>query len=83
MICLVCKHRKMEQGTTILPIEREGEILLITGIPAQVCANCGEAYVEENTAIGVQNLANKTLSGEISYSVSPKQRKVSVLLYAA
>ena len=82
MICLVCKHRKMERGTTILPIERENEILLITNIPAQVCANCGEAYLEENTSIGVQKLASKRLSGEISFADLSK-RKVSVLLYAA
>ena len=73
----------MEQGTTILPIERDNEILLITDIPAQICGNCGEAYIEEKTSIGVQKLANKRLSGEISYADSSKQRKVSVLLYAA
>ncbi|MGI8668941.1 MAG: type II toxin-antitoxin system MqsA family antitoxin [Aridibacter sp.] len=67
MICLVCKHRKMEQGTTILPIERDDEILLITDIPAQICVNCGEAYLEENTSVNVQTLANKQLAGEISY----------------
>jgi len=82
MICLVCKHRKMEQGITILPIERDNEILLITDIPARICANCGEVYLEEETAQGVQKLANKRLSGEISYVDSSKQRKVSVLLYA-
>lgn len=83
MICLVCKHRKMERGTTILPIERDREILLITDIPAQVCANCGETYLEEETAKGVQELARKTLSGEISFTDSSDSRKVSVLLYAA
>ena len=83
MICLVCKHRKMEQGTTILPIERDNEILLITDIPAQVCINCGETYLEENTSIGVQKLANKKLSGEVSFAELPEKRKVSVLLYAA
>lgn len=83
MICLICKHRKMEQGTTILPIERDNEILLITNIPAQICVNCGEAYLEENTSVNVQTLANKQLAGEISYDNSSEQRKVSVLLYAA
>lgn len=83
MICLVCKHRKMEQGTTILPIEREDEILLITDIPARICANCGEAYLEEETSINVQTLANKQFSGEISYADSTDKRKISVLLYAA
>ena len=73
----------MERGTTILPIERENEILLITDIPAQVCANCGEAYLEENTSISVQKLASKKFSGEISFTDSSNQRKVSILLYAA
>ena len=83
MICLVCKNRKMEQGKTILPIERENEILLITDIPARICPNCGEAYLEEDTSINVQTLANKQFSGEISYADSTDKRKVSVLLYAA
>ena len=83
MICLVCKHRKMEPGTTILPIERDNEILLITDIPAQVCVNCGEAYIEENTSISVQRLANKRISGEVSFVDLSEKRKVSVLHYAA
>lgn len=83
MICLVCKHQKMEAETTILPIERKDEVLLITDIPARLCANCGEAYLEEETSINVQNLANKKFSGEISYADSSARRKVSVLLYAA
>ena len=83
MTCLVCKNRKMERGTTVLPIEREREILLITDIPAQVCANCGETYIEEETAKGVQELARKTFSGEISYANSTDNRKIEVLLYAA
>lgn len=81
-ICIFCKHQKMERGKTILPIERDNEILLITDIPARICANCGEAYIEEDTSMSVQTLANKQLSGEISYADSSDQRKVSVLLYA-
>lgn len=70
MICLVCKHRKMEQGTAILPIEREDEILLITDIPARICVHCGEAYLEEDTSINVQTLSNRKLSGKVSYADS-------------
>lgn len=83
MTCLVCKNRKMERSTTVLPIERGREILLITDIPAQICANCGETYIEEETAKGVQELARKTFSGEISYANSTDKRKIEVLLYAA
>ena len=83
MICLICKHRKMERGTTMLPIERNREILLITDIPAQICANCGEAYLDEAVAEGVQSLARKKFSGEISYAGTPDSRRVSLLPYAA
>lgn len=82
MICLVCKHQKMEAGTTILPIERDDEILLITDIPARICANCGEAYIEEDTSIGIEKLAGKKFSGEISFADSSNQRKVSVINFA-
>lgn len=73
----------MERGATLLPIERNREILLITDIPAQVCANCGEAYIDEDVARGVQALARKKFSGEISYAAAPDSRQVSVLPYVA
>lgn len=72
----------MEDGTTILPIERDDEILLITDIPARICSNCGEAYIEEDTSMSVQKLANKKRSGEISYADSLNERKVFVIHFA-
>lgn len=61
MKCLICKNPRMEQGTTILPIERGNAILLITDIPAQVCTNCGMPYLNEDIARDVQELANEHL----------------------
>lgn len=82
MKCLVCKHDRFRQGTTILPIERGNAILLITDIPARVCENCGEPYLDEETAQGVQDLANETLSGEISYALTCGQREVLVTTFS-
>src|SRR5438094_3731661 len=61
MTCLVCKPNRFKKGTTILPIERAKAIVLITDIPARVCENCGETYLDEETAQEVQDLANETL----------------------
>ncbi|MBA2504157.1 MAG: YgiT-type zinc finger protein [Pyrinomonadaceae bacterium] len=72
----------MNDGTTILPIERGNAILLITDIPAQVCANCGEPYIAEDTARDVQELANETLAGEISYAEARGERKILVTAFA-
>ena len=82
MTCLVCKHKRFRKGTTILPIERGKAIVLITDIPARVCENCGDAYLDEETAQGVQDLANETLSGEVSYSRTRGEREVLVTAFS-
>lgn len=82
MTCLVCKHKRFTKGTTILPIERGRAILLITDIPARVCENCGEPYLDEETARGVQTLADETLSGEVSYADARGCREVLVTAFS-
>lgn len=72
----------MKDGTTILPIVRGNAILLVMDIPAQVCANCGEPYLDEDTARDVQGLANEALTGEISYAEARGDRTVLVASFA-
>lgn len=81
MRCLVCKHDRFKQGTTVLPIERGNAILLITDIPARVCENCGETYLDEDIAEGVQDLANETLSGEVRYTRKDTRHEVLVTTF--
>lgn len=50
MRCLICKKGSTEPGTTTVTLERGGLIMVIKGVPAQVCKNCGEAYVDEKVA---------------------------------
>lgn len=66
----------------MLPIERGKAILLITDIPARVCSNCGEPYLEEETAQNVQELANQRLSGEIKYTKVRGERTVLVAAFS-
>jgi YgiT-type zinc finger domain-containing protein len=82
MKCLACKHDRFKRSTTILPLERGNAILLITDIPARVCENCGEAYLDEEIAQCVQDLANETLSGEVSYAQTCGQREVLVTTFS-
>ena len=72
----------MEEGTTILSIERGCAILLVTDIPAQVCGNCGEPYLDEDTARDVWEMANGTLMGEINYTKARGERTVLVAPFA-
>lgn len=67
MTCVICKNKRMTRGTTVLPIERGNSVLLITDIPARICANCGEPYIDEKTAKEVEALANAELNGRVSF----------------
>jgi len=49
MKCVICKHGETELGKTTITLERDSLTLVVKGVPAQVCDNCGEAYVDEAT----------------------------------
>ena len=47
MKCVICKHGETELSTTTMTLERGGAVVAFKEVPAQVCTNCGEAYVDE------------------------------------
>ena len=82
MTCVICKNKKMKRGTTVLLIERGKAVLLVTDIPARICANCGESYIDERTAKQVEALANEELNGRVSLRKSRTRRTVVVAEFA-
>ena len=72
----------MKRGTTVLPIERGKAVLLVTDIPARICANCGEPYIDERTAKQVEALVNEELNGRVSLRKSRTRRTVVVAEFA-
>ena len=47
MNCMICNHERTQPGTVTVTLERGPTTLVFKNVPAQVCANCGEAYVDE------------------------------------
>lgn len=47
MKCTICKQAETQPGTATATLERAGLTLVVKGVPARVCPNCGEEYVEE------------------------------------
>jgi YgiT-type zinc finger domain-containing protein len=50
MKCVICKYGETKPGTTTVKLERDGFTYIVKGVPAQVCSNCGEDYVNESVA---------------------------------
>ncbi|MBI4526535.1 MAG: type II toxin-antitoxin system MqsA family antitoxin [Deltaproteobacteria bacterium] len=46
MKCVVCKKGEPKAGKATLTLEKDGATLVFKGVPASVCANCGEEYVD-------------------------------------
>lgn len=47
MKCVICKHGETRPNTVTVTLERGATTIVFKGVPAQVCENCGEAYVDE------------------------------------
>jgi YgiT-type zinc finger domain-containing protein len=47
MKCVICKNGETRPGTTTVTFDRDAATLVVKGVPARVCANCAEAYVDE------------------------------------
>ena len=57
MICIICRQTELIHSLTSITFERDEFRLVINKIPAQVCPNCGEAIVDENTALRLLSMA--------------------------
>ena len=51
MQCLICRQAEIIEGLTSVTFERDEFRLVVNNVPAQICPNCAEAYVEEDVAI--------------------------------
>lgn len=47
MKCIVCHNGETRPGTTTVTFHRDGQTVVVNQVPADVCENCGEAYVAE------------------------------------
>ena len=59
MKCVVCKNGETKKGTTTVTFDRYGSTLVVKEVPAQVCTNCGEDYVDGTVTREILSLAER------------------------
>jgi YgiT-type zinc finger domain-containing protein len=57
MKCIICRFGKASPGVTKIVHERNDHVVLIKGMPADVCDACGEAYFAADVAQNIYDLA--------------------------
>lgn len=76
MKCFECSGELFE-STTALHMEREGKLVIIEGVPAKVCKQCGEEYISGPVAEKVGKILDRELSKAKCISVPVIKWKVA------
>ena len=74
MNCQLCKNGKTEKGKVTITLERGKTVVLIKNVPADICENCGEYYLDEETTYKI--LAKADIAAQ-------NNAEVEILQYAA
>jgi YgiT-type zinc finger domain-containing protein len=75
MKCVICKLGETKAGTTTLTFVRSfpglsNEMtIILKGVPAQVCSNCGEAYLDESTSAEALRIAEQAFRAGTSVEI--------------
>jgi YgiT-type zinc finger domain-containing protein len=59
MICLICRQADIIDGPTSIEFKRNELHFVIINVPARVCPRCGEAYVDEDIAWQLLQIAKE------------------------
>jgi len=59
MECVICKRGEIRPGTAVVTMKRNSSILVIKGVPADICASYGEEHVGAATMAQLLRTATK------------------------
>lgn len=68
MKCPVCGGT-VKRATTNLPVEIEGGMLFIRGVPADVCGQCEEAFIPDESAALVEKIVARAREMKVELEV--------------
>ena len=74
MICIFCKHGKTYPGKVTVTLNKDEATFVFKNVPADVCENCGEFFLDENVTHELLQRAQKALDNGA---------EVDILRYAA
>ena len=74
MNCVICKTGDTRPGTVTVTLQRGETTVLIKDVPADVCRNCGEYYLDDAVARKVYAQAE---------DAADRHAEIEILCYAA
>jgi YgiT-type zinc finger domain-containing protein len=62
MQCAICKQGETHPGKATVTLERDGTTVILKGVPAMICENCGEYYLDPAMTERVLSLAEQAVT---------------------
>lgn len=69
MKCVICREGETKPGKATVTLERDGMTLVVKGVPAEICENCGEEYVDEETTRRLLKMAEDAARSGVQVDV--------------
>lgn len=74
MKCVICKAGDTAPGTVTVTLQRGDTVIIIRDVPAAVCRNCGEYYLDEAVTSKLYRQGEEAVQ---------RRAEVEILRYAA
>ena len=69
MRCILCKQGNTKSGMVTVTLQRGDTIVIIKGVPAQVCENCGEYYLNDEITERVLSMAEEAVKKNVEVGI--------------
>ena len=69
MNCVICKHGETKHGVSTVSLQRGESTVIIKGVPAEVCQDCGEYYLDEKTTAEVMARADAAVKRGVEIEI--------------
>ena len=69
MKCTICKSGETAPGTATVTLERGTATVVFKAVPALVCQNCGEEYLDDRTTASLLLAAEAALAQGVQVDV--------------
>jgi YgiT-type zinc finger domain-containing protein len=69
MKCTICKYGETNDGFTTITLDKDGSTIVFKDVPAQICDNCGEKYIDSKTTQLLLEKANELIKSGIEVDI--------------
>lgn len=69
MKCTICAHGETAKGYITQTLQRGDVTVIVKNVPAQICDNCGEQYIDEEVAAALLKLAEQSVQAGVELDV--------------